>query len=155
MKANEFRCHECLGVFEKAWPDDEARAEATANGFDPDADDIVTVCDDCHQQLPPPCDMVFVTTPVRFTDFDRALAGYIEAHVADEFSRLPTVVRCDCGARREAIEDTPLGARNPSYIPGPLLEPCTCPACAHCDRVLSDGRCENMDCPLYDVLVPR
>jgi len=47
-----FTCWECGGTFPKGWTDEEARAESAANGFDPGAADMVTVCDDCH--VPPP-----------------------------------------------------------------------------------------------------
>ena len=46
LKPNEYRCAECLEVYEKSWTDEEAAAEATANGFD--GMDCVVVCDDCY-----------------------------------------------------------------------------------------------------------
>lgn len=47
-----FTCWECGGTFPKGWTDEEAAAEAAANGFDPAASDTVTVCDNCF--VPPP-----------------------------------------------------------------------------------------------------
>lgn len=52
MKPNECRCAQCGVVFEKAWSDEEARAEQNANGFNDMAeDDLCVVCDDCYQEI--------------------------------------------------------------------------------------------------------
>jgi len=56
------------------------------------------------------------------------------------------VFRCKCGAEQDAIEVTELGGLL-SYVPGEHLEPCTCPKCPFCARLVDgDGRCENLDC---------
>lgn len=51
LKPNEYRCASCVGVFEKAWSDEEAKTELATNfpGFEPDDCDLV--CDDCYQKL--------------------------------------------------------------------------------------------------------
>lgn len=48
MKANEFKCEECGGVWEKGWTDEEAAEEAqNAFGITTGA----TVCDDCYNKI--------------------------------------------------------------------------------------------------------
>lgn len=47
---SEFTCGECGETFEMGWTDDEAKAEATANGFDLDADNVI-VCDPCYEAI--------------------------------------------------------------------------------------------------------
>jgi hypothetical protein len=53
--AGRFCCEMCGGIFALG-DDDEARAEAEANGFDPDAlddpDEYGLVCDDCYRKTP-------------------------------------------------------------------------------------------------------
>lgn len=44
----EFECAQCGDKFVTAWSDEDARAEARANGFDPDAVGMAIVCDDCY-----------------------------------------------------------------------------------------------------------
>lgn len=54
LKANEYQCDNCKGVFEKGWSDEEADAEAIANGFGPlDEDDNVLICDECFNKFKP------------------------------------------------------------------------------------------------------
>lgn len=54
---------------------------------------------------------------------------------------------CRCGARGGVLEDAALCQYEPEWLPGPLREPCTCPRCSFCSRLLdTDGRCENLDC---------
>lgn len=47
-------CANCKGEFDyppdNEWSDRDAREEAICNGFDPDAPDMVLVCDDCYQK---------------------------------------------------------------------------------------------------------
>lgn len=50
MKPNEYRCAMCKEVFEFAWTEEEAKAEALSKGIDPDPECIV--CDDCYKQTP-------------------------------------------------------------------------------------------------------
>lgn len=47
-----YTCANCNETFPYAdeWTDDDARREATVNGFDPDGD-VVVVCDDCYQKM--------------------------------------------------------------------------------------------------------
>jgi hypothetical protein len=47
---NTYECDKCHGVFVFGWSDEDARAEADENGFDPD-DDCGMVCDDCYQEI--------------------------------------------------------------------------------------------------------
>lgn len=64
---------------------------------------------------------------------------------------------CRCGARANAIEDFYLCQAEPEYLPGQLLDPCACPKCCFCNRLLdADGRCENIDCKYVGlhILVP-
>jgi hypothetical protein len=49
MEPNEYQCARCLEVFEKAWTDEEAEAEAAENGFQ--GMDTCVVCDDCYNLL--------------------------------------------------------------------------------------------------------
>lgn len=46
---NEYRCECCHEVFEKGRTDEDAKAEAVANGYDPD-DDCGIVCDLCYHK---------------------------------------------------------------------------------------------------------
>lgn len=46
----QYRCEMCGGIFDFAWSDEDARAEAIANGF---ADmECGLICDDCYQKTP-------------------------------------------------------------------------------------------------------
>lgn len=57
MKANEYKCGHCGGVFKKGWSDDEAKLEAERNfGKHPDEwkDEQVIICDDCYTLMFPP-----------------------------------------------------------------------------------------------------
>ncbi len=62
---DEFICEQCHGVFTRTWTDDEADAEARDNGFDPDNDDMVIVCDDCYQK------MTMLIPPKLYTGIER------------------------------------------------------------------------------------
>lgn len=46
-----FRCEGCGAEFEKAWTEEEARAEAAASFPSVPASKMAQVCDDCYQQL--------------------------------------------------------------------------------------------------------
>lgn len=46
-----YRCAECGWEGQSEWTDEEARAEATANGFEL-AEGLVVICDDCYQSRP-------------------------------------------------------------------------------------------------------
>ncbi len=50
MKANEYQCASCGGVFEYGWPDESATTELANNfpGFD--KTECAVICDDCYQQ---------------------------------------------------------------------------------------------------------
>ena len=50
IRPDQFRCGECGGVFDRS-DDAEARAEAIAAGFDPDAGDTAIVCEDCYERI--------------------------------------------------------------------------------------------------------
>lgn len=45
-----YTCANCGLDFESDWTQEDAMAEATANGFT-EADDLIVVCDDCHRQI--------------------------------------------------------------------------------------------------------
>lgn len=47
-----YRCAQCGWEGESEWTDEEARAEAVANGFDPDGEPMAVICDDCYQARP-------------------------------------------------------------------------------------------------------
>jgi hypothetical protein len=49
MKKNEFKCDQCGEVFNKAWTDEEAWAEAEPLKDEIDKYGLVTVCDDCYK----------------------------------------------------------------------------------------------------------
>jgi hypothetical protein len=48
----QFTCEQCGGTFDCGWTDDEAKAEAEANGFGeiPDGD-MAVICDDCYNTI--------------------------------------------------------------------------------------------------------
>jgi len=61
---------------------------------------------------------------------------------------------CACGAKQEPIDNTALGDPSPSYVPGRLLEPCTCPRCIGCNQPLDkDQRCDNLDCNYCGLII--
>lgn len=47
LKANEYQCAHCLGIFQYAWSEQEAQDEAKRNGFN--HRDCAVICDDCYQ----------------------------------------------------------------------------------------------------------
>jgi len=49
--ADEYTCAMCGGTFEKAWSDDEARAEFAEEFPEASGDDAEVVCDDCYRQM--------------------------------------------------------------------------------------------------------
>lgn len=51
MTGRLFRCAQCDEEFQSVGTDEQALAEALANGFDPDTEDMVVVCDDCYQAM--------------------------------------------------------------------------------------------------------
>ena len=56
MKDNEYKCDMCGGVFEKGWPDEEAKAEAEQNFGKPVEqwnEEAAIICDDCYQKVEP------------------------------------------------------------------------------------------------------
>jgi len=56
---------------------------------------------------------------------------------------------CACGAPADSIDNTSYGDVEPVTLPGPLLQPCTCPRCISCGWALDhNSRCDNLDCPL-------
>lgn len=62
---------------------------------------------------------------------------------------------CACGARGSVIEDAALGEPEAKFIAGPLNEPCTCPRCFTCQRLLDEqGRCETLDCVNLGLHIP-
>lgn len=48
---NQYRCDMCAGVFDKAWTDEEAKAELGENFGDISTDDCGIVCDDCYKKM--------------------------------------------------------------------------------------------------------
>lgn len=62
---------------------------------------------------------------------------------------------CACGARGSVIEDHALCEPEPRYIPAGLNEPCTCPRCFACSRLLdNDGRCGTLGCLNLGLHIP-
>lgn len=52
IKANQFKCECCLGIFEEGWTEEEAQKERIKNGFgDIPDEDLARVCEDCYQML--------------------------------------------------------------------------------------------------------
>ena len=50
--ANQYRCAQCGGIFDKGWTDEEARAEQEDNGWLEIPDDFMAVvCDDCYKEM--------------------------------------------------------------------------------------------------------
>lgn len=50
ISPDEFRCEMCDGIYLRGWTEEEAKAEAVANGFD--VNDCGMVCDDCYKKSP-------------------------------------------------------------------------------------------------------
>jgi rubredoxin len=50
VKPGQYRCEMCGGVFDFAWSDEEAKAEAESKGLD--VLDCGVVCDDCYKLTP-------------------------------------------------------------------------------------------------------
>ena len=48
--AETYACAACGETFEKAWTDDEAKAEAKELWGDIPEDQMVIICDDCHKR---------------------------------------------------------------------------------------------------------
>lgn len=49
IQGDEYRCSMCKGIFKSGWTDEEAKAEAEANGFNPDT--CAVICDDCYKEV--------------------------------------------------------------------------------------------------------
>lgn len=49
--SDTFTCEICRGVFEKAWTDEEAMAEAEEAFPTSDLTDTGLVCDDCYEKV--------------------------------------------------------------------------------------------------------
>lgn len=65
------------------------------------------------------------------------------------------VTHCACGVEQALVEVIRVGNFFPSYVPGPLLEPCCCPRCITCGYVLDeDGCCDHIGCPIYGTFIP-
>jgi hypothetical protein len=61
---------------------------------------------------------------------------------------------CACGAQRSTVEITEMADLSPTFMPGSLLEPCTCPRCIGCHQLLDkDQRCDNLDCRYCGLLI--
>ena len=50
MNEKVIKCYGCGVEFRSAWSEEESRAEAVDNGFDPDGDNIL-ICDDCYKEV--------------------------------------------------------------------------------------------------------
>ena len=62
---------------------------------------------------------------------------------------------CACGAEADPVDDGRLGEPGPSYVPGALREPCTCPRCFTCHQLLdAEGRCDNLHCLNLGLHIP-
>ena len=48
-----YTCVQCHGTYQREddWTDEDAEAEARANGFDVDNDEMVVICDDCYRGM--------------------------------------------------------------------------------------------------------
>lgn len=64
--SDSFTCAECGGTFGKGWSDEEGQAEARRNGFDPDAHDMVVVCDPCYMAMTAAIPETIVPAPPGF-----------------------------------------------------------------------------------------
>ncbi len=51
LKANEYQCAQCGGIFEKGWSDEEANKEAKEKFPNLKQLDSEIVCDDCYKEL--------------------------------------------------------------------------------------------------------
>jgi hypothetical protein len=53
---NQFECYVCKRIFDKAWTDEESKAEAEKTFGKPVEewnDEAVVICDDCYQEVNP------------------------------------------------------------------------------------------------------
>jgi uncharacterized protein with PIN domain len=50
LKPNEYRCENCLEIYEKDWSDEEAQAEYEQN-FPNSGEEQAIVCDDCYKKM--------------------------------------------------------------------------------------------------------
>lgn len=75
MKADEYQCAMCGGVFTKGWSEQEARAETQQYWPDTPQEDLAVVCDDCWQKVHPQ------THPVEYAEslYDKAWKEYRES----------------------------------------------------------------------------
>lgn len=53
MKANEYQCTICGGIFETCWTEAEAQAEALREFGPIPKDKQLVVCDECYQMVKP------------------------------------------------------------------------------------------------------
>jgi hypothetical protein len=51
LKENQFQCANCKGIFEKAWTDEEAKAELRENFDYISTDECDFVCNDCYEEI--------------------------------------------------------------------------------------------------------
>ncbi len=51
LKANEYQCEACLGVFEFGWSEAEALAEANGNFPTLQPEDRAIICDTCYKKM--------------------------------------------------------------------------------------------------------
>lgn len=51
MNKRTVTCQQCGLTFQPQWSEEECDAEARANGFDPDGDDVVVVCTPCYEAI--------------------------------------------------------------------------------------------------------
>ena len=51
MKANEYQCEHCGGVFEKGWSDEECREESETLWTKKDLEHSALICDDCFNDM--------------------------------------------------------------------------------------------------------
>lgn len=53
LKANEYQCAHCYGVYEKIWSDEEANAEKDELFGDVPLSECAVICDDCFKRMVP------------------------------------------------------------------------------------------------------
>lgn len=83
MKADEYQCDMCGGVYTKRWSEQEARAETQSYWPGTPQEELAVVCDDCWQKIHPE------THPVEYTEalYDQAWNKYM-AHVQQTITKM-------------------------------------------------------------------
>jgi hypothetical protein len=83
MKADEYQCAMCGGIYTKGWSEQEARAETQQYWPDTPQEELAVICDDCWQGVQPE------THPVEYVVslYDQAWNKYM-AHAQQTIAKM-------------------------------------------------------------------